>query len=887
MSVNSAWWSPVSWHGWQLESEPPSKLLYIYAHGTGSCFVPATSMSTQEETDSPPRAVPWFFHDSDAQLDDPNAPLPMPAVSVSATGLLTFPEEATAVAAAAAGTRGSAAKAINEDKNVADDEKASTSEADLRNKPKFTVTSAYVGSVSPNTHWYAFNPSDNKHIEHEYQKDHDSKRPVLVGLNRLFQASLDTKTLRPTYWAPVGTTPNIHRAEWFYSSTLTPISPELEGLVTNAWNQIKPWSASYISELASALDVPEAIDKFRLPITLQEGGKEAKYFLVFAPCLSQERLEDSADAMSALLAEVQSEELKEKLEKVIEKPAADKSPETPRTPTSKRSMDLKSPQSDTEKSPSRAEHGPVSPYMKYPVAYLFSLPTINIPYITGIPTTAQLIQALLNGKSPGGVVFKLQRHFEWSEYKKVKGFSRVRPTDDPDFEPVPIKELVLVFHGIGQKLSERMESFNFTFAINSFRILVNEQLDQGGVKQYVDDHEPGSVMVLPINWRRTVDFEELKKSKNDSGGAADRRFSLADITMKSIPAIRNLISDVMLDIPYYMSRYKPYLVEAAASEANRVYQLFMRNNPDFDGGVNVIGHSLGSLICTDILSNQPTDVYETSTPRLAPSMTRESAMVSIDSKFDFNTRNSFFVGSPAGFFLLMEGNQLYPRELLDKQADKKTYSYGCLAVDNLYNVLHHSDPIAYLLNPTVDVHLATNIWETANLPSEKAFPDPEKTTATSTSFFDSVVAKLPSFNRQLAVENKAAEEIAAEVIHAVEQHSPEATVRTTTEDSLAYSGVEEEDIPAVDLGDVVELQDHDFKRETAGEDRMYMLNDNGQIDWVIPLTGTLENQYVSMITAHSGYWDNRDFARLVAIECTRKPGRDSAIDQFKVQKKAL
>jgi len=59
-------------------------------------------------------------------------------------------------------------------------------------------------------------------------------------------------------------------------------------------------------------------------------------------------------------------------------------------------------------------------------------------------------------------------------------------------------------------------------------------------------------VVLPVNWRSNLSFEDggpMKEGDKDHGD-----FSLRDITPASIPAVRSLISDVMLDIPFY-SRY--------------------------------------------------------------------------------------------------------------------------------------------------------------------------------------------------------------------------------------------------------------------------------------------------------------------------------------------
>ena len=50
---------------------------------------------------------------------------------------------------------------------------------------------------------------------------------------------------------------------------------------------------------------------------------------------------------------------------------------------------------------------------------------------------------------------------------------------------------------IGQKLSERVESFHFTHAINAFRRRVNLELDAAAVKPWLRE-DLGSVMVLPV-----------------------------------------------------------------------------------------------------------------------------------------------------------------------------------------------------------------------------------------------------------------------------------------------------------------------------------------------------------------------------------------------------
>jgi len=153
-----------------------------------------------------------------------------------------------------------------------------------------------------------------------------------------------------------------------------------------------------------------------------------------------------------------------------------------------------------------------------------------------------------------------------------------------------------------------------------------------------------------VNWRSTLSFEDGGPPREgQEPNTAPDAFALKDITPETIPAVRNLISDVMLDIPYYLSHHKHKMIEAVIKEANRIYRLWCRNNPGFDvkGRVHLIAHSLGSAMALDILSNQPT---------LTKPVNLKSN-ISIQ-HFEFDTKNLFLCGSPAGFFLLLNRGTL-------------------------------------------------------------------------------------------------------------------------------------------------------------------------------------------------------------------------------------
>jgi len=408
-------------------------------------------------------------------------------------------------------------------------------------------------------------------------------------------------------------------------------------------------------------------------------------------------------------------------------------------------------------------------------------------------------------------------------------------------------DLVLVIHGIGQKLSERVESYHFTHAINAFRRHINVEYESDAVQPWLRQGH-GGIMVLPINWRSTLKLEEGGPEPNPNRKdehSSKNQFNLKDITADSIPAVRNLISDVMLDIPYYLSHHRPKMIEAVIKEANRVYRLWCLNNPGFEqnGRVHILAHSLGSVMAIDILSKQPT--------KLPKQLDLKSTKIYGD-MFEFDTKSLFFCGSPAGFFLLLNKASLLPRKGRDKPGTEgeddsagvagDIGTYGCLAVDNVYNVMHYNDPIAYRLNACVDVGYAASL-QPAKVPSA---------TASWMQYFGS------AFGRKSVTRTK------------------------TTENFDDFTSRP----AAAKMPSTVEMETHNFTQEEIAENRMYLLNDNGQIDFTLQSGGgPLEIQYFNMLSAHSSYWTSQDFVRFLVVEIGRKSGRDETMAGVKALKK--
>ncbi|KAF5510652.1 putative phospholipase [Colletotrichum siamense] len=641
--------------------------------------------------------------------------------------------------------------------------------------------------------------------------------------------SIPALQMKPIYWSPVNDIAVVLRATWFYRDTMLPIPPAVANQLEAGYRELQPHTETWSDELRCAIEVgplgeekvshrlwPEDVEN------LSDGDKQT----VSDPRIST----DPFCAASCYRGEA----------------AAEGSVDP--TPKSASTMPHRSYASYhvIYKDASRAfllkpSLKPSAYYGRRPVAKIMKGMTIGIPVVRGFDReTWERIHDKKGRRDTNS-----QSESPTSDPAESVGQDVLCPACKAEKEKGQVTDLVMVVHGIGQKFAERVESFHFTHAINAFRREVNMELCNPVVKGVLRDDQNG-IMVLPINWRHTLSFEDGgPMTEEDKATHVPDGFSLKDIEPGSIPAVRSMISDVMFDIPFYMSHHKGKMIKALVTEANRVYRLWCRNNPGFaeKGRVHLIGHSLGSAMAIDILSRQPTRV-----PRLDMSIKLPGADF-----FEFDTNNLFLVGSPAGFFLLLERGMLQPRRgRIKPGADQSDIHapdvtgqvgrFGCIAVDNIYNVLAKEDPIAYLLNGTIDPVYASSL-KTAHVPS------------TTSSIFKYVGNAMRSL-------------------------VPGATPSPATIEPAVTPKPS-----VVRLPSQLELEVHDFTREEIAERKAYLLNDNGQIDYYLRYGGgPLEIQYLNMLSAHTCYWTSQDFIRMLCMEVGRKPGRQNTIPAMRAQK---
>ncbi|KAI9755743.1 MAG: Peptidyl-prolyl cis-trans isomerase cyp10 [Chaenotheca gracillima] len=702
---------------------------------------------------------------------------------------------------------------------------------------------------------------------------------VTVGISRLHLVKVPELQMEPIYWSPVGDVSPVTRGTWFYKDIMEPVEADLANQLEKGYKELKPWTETWSDELTSAIRVG-AEGEVKVIYRIWPEEDEPK---------KQRTSIEAGEPRPSVLAASTGAELQTEL------PAVE--------PSTRAAQGTILPPGTTTATASGAKQRFPNSHVVYAnakEAFILKPSLIPSAYYGRRP-----VAKIIKGTRVGVAVVRGfdKKKWNWLHPPQEAGAYAVRADEIAQMsrsgtaatdrnkackaclaleQTQKVSDLVLVIHGIGQQLSKRIESYAFTHAINSFRRQIHVQLGKYAVQNHLRK-DVGGIMALPVNWRSTLSFEDGGLPPVDDEEPRNthaNNFSLKDITPETIPAIRSLISDVMLDIPYYLSHHKPKMVEGVIREANRVYRLWCLNNPGFEkyGRVHVVAHSLGSAMALDVLSKQPTN--------LPVDQIDPTSRIINDQFFNFDTTNLFMCGSPAGFFLLLNRASLLPREERNKPGaggdDRQpgvtghTGTYGCLAVDNVYNVMNFNDPVAYRLNAAVDTRYASSL-RPAVIPS--ATP----------SFFSNLGA---AFNFSSTV--PAGPPTTAEIPPAA------TTTKAPTPGAVAAMNTLHR-LPAN-----VELETHNFTHEEIAEKRMHLLNDNGQIDYFLPSSSSFDDsggiggngaaawmplaeqmQYLNMLGAHSAYWVSRDFVRFLVVEVGRRRGRDGTLPAMRAVKKGV
>ncbi|KAI5668916.1 hypothetical protein M9H77_18769 [Catharanthus roseus] len=151
---------------------------------------------------------------------------------------------------------------------------------------------------------------------------------------------------------------------------------------------------------------------------------------------------------------------------------------------------------------------------------------------------------------------------------------------------VPVRHLVFMVHGIGQ----RLEKSNLVDDVGDFRH-VTASLAERHLTSY--QRSTQRVLFIPCQWRKGLELS--------GEHAVDK------CTLDGVRKLRVMLSATVHDVLYYMSPiYCQAIIDSVSNQLNRLYLKFLKRNPGYDGKVSIYAHSLGSVLSYDILCHQDT-----------------------------------------------------------------------------------------------------------------------------------------------------------------------------------------------------------------------------------------------------------------------------------------
>lgn len=281
---------------------------------------------------------------------------------------------------------------------------------------------------------------------------------------------------------------------------------------------------------------------------------------------------------------------------------------------------------------------------------------------------------------------------------------------EEDWSKLEEDHLILIVHGVGQYYFANTND-SFSRCVIALRNNLMDQRcaldvedgnyarsklssDKNASSDQKADNNPNPnnhkrIDCLGVDW-----FKEI----HDDADVALKSY-LEKVTLPSIASVRKVAHDVAMDVLLYVTpEFKEKILKVVVEKINLIYAQYCELNPNFvkNGGMcSIVGHSLGTVIVYDILASQ-SDIKLPSHLKLS-----------------FEPTAFFSLGSPLGMFLTVRNSasRLHNIEVSrsgrsdEEEArndDVFNSSYSFPTCKQFFNVFNKNDPAAYRLEPMVD-----------------------------------------------------------------------------------------------------------------------------------------------------------------------------------------
>ncbi|CAO3598789.1 unnamed protein product [Absidia cylindrospora] len=211
------------------------------------------------------------------------------------------------------------------------------------------------------------------------------------------------------------------------------------------------------------------------------------------------------------------------------------------------------------------------------------------------------------------------------------------------------------------------------------------------------------IQLIPIEWHKYI--------HEQTDGCLD------NISLQSIPGMRLISNDYMMDALYYLAKDRQQSIITHVTQTfNNTYHEFIDMHPTFDGNIGIFGYSLGGLITWDILAHQ----------RSMDSLEEQAQLdkMGLDvPQLHFKPQFLFGVGCPLGAFLNIRN-----------QNPKLYHPDSSTIFENIY---HPCDPLAYRVEPLyhTDCRHHDSVHVETGIPADPSTPLLTSLTGWVTSWF--------------------------------------------------------------------------------------------------------------------------------------------------------
>jgi hypothetical protein len=330
---------------------------------------------------------------------------------------------------------------------------------------------------------------------------------VPVGVSRLHQVVMEAESIRmePIYWSPLSDVAQIVRGTWFYKDTMLPVEVYVANMLEAGYIELQPWTQTWKDELNSAVEVG-AYGEMKIlhklwpdkPPQPDESRPSTSQQIQTAGLVQSTMPQEDEDP------EQERRDIVENVCDLIDISTGSNGPDNKAVgdleygANGQKHLYLKAGviyATDNEAYILKPALQPSEYYGRRPLAnYIRKARPIGVPVVRGFD------QVKWDKLHPSKDSPKAQAAREGVSTSQGGASPWRRQKSDPDLaksERPKVTDLVLVIHGIGQKLSERMETFHFTHAMNGFRREVNVELGTPDVKRHLRQNM-GGMMVLPV-----------------------------------------------------------------------------------------------------------------------------------------------------------------------------------------------------------------------------------------------------------------------------------------------------------------------------------------------------------------------------------------------------